>query len=117
MLDASDASGDRRTDCTRRVGVNRNVGAPVFRGIDRGPELRFSVLRHVDRVVRRGDASTAHQLDLACAQHELFAHPAHHRVGPVSNHRGARRLRETEGRAASGRHFVSAAEIAVAGGL
>ena len=72
-----------------RVGVHRDIGAPVLGGLDGGAQLRLGEGRDVERAVRRGDAAAGRQLDLRGAQHELLADAQPHLVGAVGDHAAA----------------------------
>ena len=89
VIDAFHAGRDRALDRGRGVGMDRDIGAPVFGRLDRGAQLGFGEGRDIDRAVRRRDAAARGQLDLRCAQHELLAHPHAHHVGAVGDHGAA----------------------------
>ena len=102
-------------DRARRVGVDGDIGAPVLRRLDRGPQLGHGVLGDVERIVGRGDAAAGHQLDLAGAEHQLLARALAHRAGSSAIAAAPTlAVGESSGRA---RQFVRQPEIAVAAGL
>ena len=107
VLDALDAGGDRLPDRTRRICVHGHIGAPIFGGLNRRTNLRFSVLGRFDRIERRADATTCHQLDLTRACSQLFSGSQADLIGAVGNgcdafdlgvaQRAAKRPRNLEG--------------------
>jgi hypothetical protein len=73
MLDAPHSGSDGLLHRPRRVRVHHHIGAPVLRGVDRGAQLGFGVLRDIERVIRRSHPAAGHHLHLAGAQHQLLA--------------------------------------------
>src|SRR4029450_8439554 len=85
VLDALDAGGDPLPDRTRSIRVHGHIGAPIFGGLNRGANLRFSILGRFNRIERRADATTCHQLDLTRPRPQLFSGPPADLIWAVSN--------------------------------
>ena len=73
------------SDRTRHIRVYGYVGAPIVGSLNRGANLRFSILGRFNRIERRADATTCHQLDLTRARSQLFSGPQADLIGAVSN--------------------------------
>ena len=108
---------DRRADGARRIGVHGDVGAPVLRRVHRGAKLRLCVLADVDRIVVRGDAAAGGELELARAEHQLFAGAHQDAIGAVGDRPAADRIAPAQRRARGRRDLVGKAEIAMSAGL
>ena len=105
-----------RLDRFGGVGVDGDVGAPVFGGLDGGAELGLGEGRGVERAVGRGDAAAGRELDLGRAEQQLFARAEADFVGAVGDACWRRVVPcARAGRRAAG-HFVRLAEVAVAAG-
>jgi hypothetical protein len=66
--------------------MHGHVGAPVLGSLNGRPQLGFGEGGHIERAVRRCDASTRRQLDLRGAQHKLLAHAHANLIRTVSDH-------------------------------
>ena len=116
VLDAADAGGDRAADRDGGVGVDGDVGAPVFGGFDGGPQLGLGEGRGVERAVGRGDAAAGRELDLRRAEQQLFARAEADFIGAVGDHAAADLFHAGERAAGGAGHFELLAEVAVAAG-
>lgn len=116
MIDAHDASLYRLAHRTRGVGVYRDASATVLRGFHRRTQFREGVLRNIQWVVPRCHAAAGHQLDLRCAQCQLFASTLANRVGAVGDRGCTRPLAEAE-RAGRCRQYVRESKVAMVTGL
>jgi regulator of protease activity HflC (stomatin/prohibitin superfamily) len=117
MLDASGAASDRGAYCARRIGVHRDIGAPVFRGVDCGAELGFGILADVDRIVVRGHPAARGELELARSQHELLASALEHAIDAIGDGAAADRLHPAQRRTGGSGNLIGKAEVAMAAGL
>ncbi|MNL03128.1 hypothetical protein D3C87_1236540 [compost metagenome] len=111
MFNAFDAGLDRALDAFGRVDVRHHIGVPIRRCVDRGAQFNLGKLCAVQGIVKRRDAAARHDLDLRCAQHQLFAHPAQDFVGTVGDHRDAHAFHQAQRRIGRARHFAAQAEI------
>ena len=66
--------------------MHHGISAPVFGSLHARTQFGFRVLRRIEWVVMRCNPAAGHQLDLACAQHQLLTHPAKHLIGAIGNH-------------------------------
>ena len=117
MLDAAHAAADRCLDRARRIGVDGDIGAPVFGGADGGAKFVLGELADVDGIVAGGDAASCRELQLARPQHQLLAGAFQDFRSAVGHRADARRFGAAERRVAFGRNFVVRAKIAMAAGL
>ena len=53
--------------------MDRDIRAPIVGRLNGGANLRFGVLRRLDRIIGRGNAAAGHELDLAGALPQLFS--------------------------------------------
>lgn len=117
VLDRFHAGSDRAFDACGGIGVDADIGAPVARRSNGRFHLGLGILQRVDRVVARGNAATAVNLDLARTQHQLLADAAQHFSFAVGNRVDARRLGLAQHALRLARNVRAQAEIAVAGRL
>ncbi|MNS71074.1 hypothetical protein D3C72_1044290 [compost metagenome] len=113
VLDAFDAGLDRALDALGRVDVRHHIGVPIRRRVHRGAQFNLGKLRAVQGIVKRRHAAARHDLDLRCAQHQLFAHAAQDLIGAVGNHRDADAFHQAQRRVGRARHFAAQAEISM----
>ena len=74
VLDGAHAVVHRARDRFGRVGMRQHIAAEVLRLVGCGRDLGFRILQAVERIVGRGDAARAHDLDLVGALAHLLAH-------------------------------------------
>src|SRR5215471_16062776 len=116
MLDALYASGDSALDRLGRVGMHGDIGSPIARGFDGGPQFLQGEGARVERAVRRRYPSASRQLDLTGPHHELLTYADTDFVRTVCDHGGADLLAATQWSSNDARHFPWLAEIAVTAG-
>ncbi len=117
VLDTLNSGGDCLPDCTRRVGVHRDIRAPILGGLNSGTNLRFGVLRRLDRIVGRGNAAAGHELDLAGALPQLLPGSQSDFVGAVGNGRDTLDLGVAQRASERAGNFKGEPEISMPGGL
>src|SRR5262245_33740728 len=116
MLDALYAGSDRALDRLGRVGMHGDIGPPIARGFDGGPQFLQGEGGRVERAVRRRYPSARRQLDLTGPEHELLTHADTDFVRTVGDHGDADLLAATQRSSDDARHFPWLAEIAVTAG-
>ena len=117
MVDAADARTDGRLNGSWRIGMDRDIGAPVRRRGHRRAHFILGVLGDVERVEVGRDSAAGHDLDLACALHQLFAHPAEHLRYAIGNRGVTIAFGGVQRRRIGARKIGHKPEVAVPGGL
>src|SRR5215831_11948230 len=113
MLDTLNASGNRPLNGDWRVGMHGHVSSPVLRSFNRGPKFLRGKGGYVQWTVGRSHTAARHQLNLAGAKHELFAHAHTDFIWAVCNHADADLLRASQRAANGSRQFEPVTKIAV----
>lgn len=106
-----------RTACWTARGVHHHVGAPVLGGLDGGAQLGLGVLGDVERVVRRRDPATGHQLHLRRTAHQLLAGALQDGVDAVGDADRTGQLGVSEVAEPPAGEVVDGPEVPVAAGL
>src|SRR5215475_12702119 len=117
VFDALDAGRDSLSDRPRNVCVHGHISPPIVGGLNRGANLRFSVLGRFDRIVWRGDTTTRHHLDLASALSQLLSRSQAHLIGAVSNRCDAHDLGVAQRAAQHARNLKGESKISMPRGL